>query len=176
MFDKTSMYHKSARGAEALATRSAALSPKQRSMLILINGRRPYGELAQLGQGLGDPELLMTQLADEGFIEAASASASAPTEPAPLMPAEAPRTDASGGTRLGPTELAVPLPQAKQFAARRLQDMLGPTADEMCQRIDAARSPQEFRAAIRRTETLLREIVGPQLAQQFTADVEGQRR
>lgn len=174
MFDKTAMYHKSARGAEAIATRSAALSPKQRSMLILINGRRPYEELAHLGQGLGDPEQLMTQLADQGFIEAASASASAPTEPAPLMPAEGPRPGGAS-SRLGPTELAVPLPQAKQFAARRLSDMLGPTADEMCQRIENARTPQEFRAAIRRTETILREIVGPQLAQQFTTDVENQR-
>ena len=174
MFDKTAMYHKSARGAEAIAARSAALSPKQRSMLILINGRRPFAELAQLGQGLGDPELLMTQLAEQGFIEAASATAGATTEPAPLLPAAGPR-GAAPSPRLGPTELAVPLPQAKQFAVRRLKDMLGPTADDLCLRIDNARSPQEFRAAIRRTETELREIVGPQLAQQFAADVEKQR-
>ncbi|MDB5753183.1 MAG: hypothetical protein JWP65_3604, partial [Ramlibacter sp.] len=84
MLDKTAMYHKSARGAEAIATRNAALNLKQRSMLILINGRRPFAELAHLGQGLGDPEVLITHLAEQGLIEAASAHSSAPTEPAPL--------------------------------------------------------------------------------------------
>ncbi|MGV3573469.1 MAG: hypothetical protein ACO1PB_23005 [Ramlibacter sp.] len=182
MLDKTAIYHKSAKGAEAIATRNAALSPKQRSMLILINGKRPLAELMALGQGLGDPEQLVEELADAGFIESASATANAPTEPAPLMPAAGP--ERSGGSRpapapapapLNPTELAVPLPQAKRFAVRRLNDMLGPTAQDMCIRIEAARTPQEFRAAIRRTETILREVVGPQLAQQFTTDVENQR-
>lgn len=178
MLDKTAMYHKSARGAEAIATRNAALNLKQRSMLILINGRRPFAELAHLGQGLGDPEVLITHLAEQGLIEAASAHSSAPTEPAPLDAAAGPGAASAGAGRsasLSPTQLAVPLPQAKRFASGRLTDMLGPTADELCQRIEAARSPQEFRAAIRRTETTLREVVGPELAQQFTIDVEAQR-
>ncbi|QJW84767.1 hypothetical protein HK414_17215 [Ramlibacter terrae] len=177
VLDRTAIYHKSAKGAEAIATRNAALSPKQRSMLILINGKRPISELAALGQGLGEPEHLIEQLADDGFIETASPTANAPTEPAPLMPASGPERSAGPPSRppLGPTELAVPLPQAKRFAVRRLNDMLGPTAQDMCIRIEAARTPQEFRAAIRRTETILREVVGPQLAQQFTSDVENQR-
>jgi len=165
--DKSAIYHKSAQGAEAIATRSAALSPKQRSMLILVNGKRPIRELATLGQGLGEPEQLLAQLADAGFIETASPSANAPTEPAPLMPASGPERAA--------TELAVPLPQAKRFAVRRLNEMLGPTAQDMCIRIESARTPQEFRAAVRRAETVLREVVGPQLAQQFAADVDNLR-
>lgn len=183
MLDKTAMYHKSARGAEAIAARTAALGPKLRSMLILINGKRPFAELAAMAQGLGEPEQLMAQLEQEGYIEAASATSGAPTEPAALMPASGPvqraptamPRPAPGRPSLGPTELAVPLPQAKQFAARRLADMLGPTADDLCMRIENARTPQEFRAAIRRTETILREVVGPELAHQFAADVENQR-
>ena len=177
MLDKTAIYQKSAKGAEAISTRNAALSPKQRSMLILVNGKRPIGELASLGQGLGEPELLLGQLVDAGFIETASPTADAPTEPAPLMPAA--RTERSAGPASrpppDPTELAVPLPQAKRFAVRRLNDMLGPTAEDMCLRIESARTPQEFRAAIRRTETVLREAVGAQFAQQFAADVEALR-
>lgn len=177
MLDKSAIYHKSAMGAEAIATRNAALSPKQRSMLILVNGKRPIRELASLGQGLGDPEHLLAQLADAGFIETASPTAGAPTEPAPLTASSGrERSGApSSAAPPGPTELAVPLPQAKRFAVRRLNDMLGPTAQDMCIRIEAARTPQEFRAAVRRTETILREVVGPQVAQQFAADVENLR-
>lgn len=156
MLDKAAIYHKSARGAEAIATRNAALGPKQRSMLILINGKRGYAELAHLGQGLGDPELLMAQLEQQGLIEPGPARAGAPSEPAPL-------------------ELIVSLPEAQRFAVRRLHDLLGPTADDLCLRIEHARTAQDFRVAIRRTETILREVVGPELAQQFITDVEGQR-
>lgn len=152
--DKSAIYHKSERGTQALATRDAALSPKHRSMLILINGKRSYAELTQLGQGLGDPAQLLAQLAEQAFIEAAAGSDDAPTEPAPV------------------TELAVSLPQARRFAVRRLTDLLGPTAEDLCLRIESARSPQEFQAAIRRADAILRDVVGAQLAQQFTSDVE----
>lgn len=180
--DKAAIYHKSALGSEAIANRSAALTPKQRSMLILINGKRDFTELAHLGQGLGEPEQLMAQLEQLGFIEAESALASAPTEPAPLAPSEPPLPPAggkaparSGPPSLSPTQLALPLPQAQRFAVRRLNDLLGPAGEDLCMRIEAARTPQEFRAAIRRTETILREVVGPQLAEQFLSDVEQHR-
>lgn len=192
MLDKAAIYHKSARGAEAIATRNAALGPKQRSMLILINGKRSFEELDYLGQGLGDPQLLMTQLEEQGLIEPGLARAGAPSEPAPLFAASGPAPlgglsrpaplapapvpeRASQPAVLSPTQIAVPLPEAQRFAVRRLHDLLGPTADELCLRIEHARTPQEFRAAIRRIETILREVVGPELAQQFTTEVESQR-
>ena len=40
MLDKSATYHKSPKGAEAIATRHGELTPRQRSMLILVNGRR----------------------------------------------------------------------------------------------------------------------------------------
>lgn len=181
MLDKAAIYHKSAKGAEAIATRNAGLPPKLRSMLILINGKRPFAELAHLGQGLGDPEWLMAQLEADGYIESGPARAGPPSEPAPLFsssgfgpslpgslpPAPAPPLDGASTD--------VPLGQAQRFAVRRLIDLLGPTADDLCMRIEETRTPQEFRAVIQRTETLLREVVGPELASQFVHEVESQR-
>jgi hypothetical protein len=214
VLDKSAIYHKSAAGAEAITNRNPALSPKLRSMLIMIDGRRGCRELARLGQGLGDPEQLMAQLEAAGFIEAGSAREGPPSLPAPLysssgpmpvLPAAGPplsarrdraapalETDSvpmglevisrpaplesQAPPRLAPTALAVPLPEAQRFAIARLTDLLGPTtAEDLCQRIQATRSAHEFRAAIRRTETLLREFVGPELAQQFVSEVEHQR-
>ena len=195
VLDKTAIYHKSARGAQVLATRNNTLPPKLRSMLILINGRRPYPELCKLGQGLGDPDWLLEQLEADGFIEAGPARAGPPTEPAPLFtnsgpspldptsaPAPLEHTSAPAPlepiTRMDATgsfQLSVPLGLAQRFAVRRLTDLLGPTAEDLCLHIQATRSPQEFRAAIRHTETMLRKVVGPELAAEFVREVQTQR-
>jgi hypothetical protein len=172
--DKTAIYHKSPRGAEAIATRNATLTPNLRSMLIMVDGRRPYAELAKLGAGLGDPDWLLEQLAGEGFIETGAPRAGPPTGPAPLRPVTAP-APLPAATALAPTELNVPLDQAQRFAVRRLTDLLGPTGQDLCVRIEATRSAKEFRAVIRRTETMLREVVGPELAARFVSEVESQR-
>lgn len=180
MLDKAAIYHKSVRGAEAIATRTAALAPKQRSMLILINGKRRFEELVQLGQGLGDPELLMAQLQEQGLIEPEPSSAAAPPGPAPLPAGSSPAAAAEAARAarpppLDPNQLGVPLPEARRFASRRLTDLLGPTGEDLCMRIENAKTPQDFRAAIRRTEAVLREVLGPEPALQFARDVENLR-
>jgi hypothetical protein len=187
MLDKSATYHKSAKGAEAVATRDRGLSPRQRSMLILVNGRRSFAELARLAQVLGDPEQLLLQLEQQGLIETGPPRAGPPSLPAPLdsswgaVSAPAPLTSApaplvSAPAPLGPDDLQVPLARAQRFAIDRLKDLLGPEADDLCERIAAADSAPAFRAEVRRTETVLRSVVGPELALQFTRAVETQRK
>ncbi|NML46038.1 hypothetical protein HHL11_19980 [Ramlibacter sp. G-1-2-2] len=196
MLDKSATYHKSAKGAEAIATRQqSGLTPRQRSMLILVDGRRSYAELARLARVLGDPEQLLAQLAAEGYIEAGSPRAGPPTAPAPLFDSDAldatwgylsgpaplesgpvpldsmPPLDSAPGALVTPAARAVSLDQAKSAAVARLKDLLGPEADDLCVRLEAAASPQEFRAAVRRTEAVLRAVVGPELAAQFLSEV-----
>ena len=69
----------------------------------------------------------------------------------------------------------VPLSQAQRFAVDRLKDMLGPAADDLCPRLEAATNAPEFKKAVRNTEAILRAMVGPELASQFTREVETQR-
>ena len=122
MGKNTAIYQKSAKGQEALATRSPALGPKLRSLLILVDGRRSFDALAQVVQGLGgDPQALIAQLESEGFIEAVSAQAMAETMPAPLAPDPVPEAADSGRPR-------IPLAQAQRFAARYLTDLMGPVS------------------------------------------------
>jgi hypothetical protein len=200
MLDKNATYHKSEKGLEAIATRHhGALTPRQRSMLILIDGRRSYVQLARMAQVLGDPEQLMAQLEAAGYIESGPPRTGPPTGPAPLLdstwgylsgptpldsgPAPlnsrppgsdsgAMPLDSGPGTLVGPTALAVPLDKARRVAVTKLKDLLGPEADDLCERLQAASTPHEFRAAVRRTEAVLRVLVGPELAAQFTRDVE----
>jgi hypothetical protein len=189
MLEKSATYHKSPKGAEAIATRQGELTPRQRSMLILVNGRRSCAELAQLGQMLGDPELLLEQLADSGFIETGDPRPGPPSAPASLLPV----WGSSGwGQISNPVPLStgdssypgfaadlgdheVPLSQAQRFAVERLKDMLGPAADDLCVQLEAATTAPEFTAAVRSTESVLRDMVGPELATQFSREVESQR-
>jgi hypothetical protein len=176
VFQKTMTYHKSALGAEAIATRSAAVTPKMRSMLILIDGKRGFDELAKLGAMLGDPEQLMTQLADQGLIEPVAGSAAAPAAAPGAGRSSAP-APLAGGAGAAPPAGAKPmtLVEAQRFAVRRLTDMLGPGAEELCMRIEATRTPQEFMAAIHKAESMLRQFGKTERAAQFAADMEAHR-
>jgi hypothetical protein len=189
MLDKSLTFHKSPKGAEAIATRHGELTPRQRSMLILVNGRRSRDELARLGQVLGDPQKLLDQLEQAGYIERGDPRPGPESAPAPLLPVW-------GNSGFGPSstpaplggsdssypgfaaDLAdqeVPLGQAQRFAVERLKDMLGPAADDLCPQLEAATTAPEFTAAVRSTAKVLRAMVGPELAAQFTREVETQR-
>lgn len=172
MISKSAVYHKSARGSEALAKRDPALTPKLRSTLILVDGKRRFDELAKMAQVLGDAEQLLGALADLGFIEPAADGAPEPvTMPTPIDvtgPASVPAPPPSQFP-------SVPLAEAKRFAVRRLTDLLGPTGESLCLRLEAARNAQEFMSAVHRAEAVLRDFNGAKVAAQFAADIEAHR-
>ena len=159
--NKNAIYHKSAKGVEAIATRQHGLGPKQRSLLILIDGKIGFDDLAKLSAMLGDTSQLLEELETGGFIEAA-AGAPSPSAPAPLSTAPSP-VASSGQT--------ISLPDAKRFAVRKLTDTMGPMAEELCLRIEAARTSAEFLTAVSRAEGTLRQLRGSNIAAAFAAEV-----
>lgn len=170
MLDKSATYRKSALGTEAIATRSSALGPKLRSMLILVDGKRGFSELAKLGAIAGDPEQALGQLVAQGFIE--------PVAPAAALASKMPDSAASAGASSGEAQAPAPtvtLVQAQRRAARRLSDLLGPIADDLCMRIERTRSPQEFQAAVQLAEAMVRQIGGSAKAADFAADMQKHR-
>lgn len=164
MFQKNLVYHKSTKGTEAIAMRQHGLGPKLRSMLILVDGKRGFDELARISQMLGDTEALLGQLLDEGFIE-----------PVPGAAAPAPPPAAGPGIAAAPTPLAaapISLKDAQRFVARRLTDLLGPNAEELCLRIEATRNVHDFEVAVGRAEGILRQYKSAQTAAEFAAEVQ----
>lgn len=159
--DKDTTYRKTPSGTEAIAARNPALSQRHRSLLILVDGRRSARELASLASGFGDIEELLQPLLNQGFIEPV-----APGRPATAAGARAPTA--------GP-KAPLAFAQARTVAVHRLTDLLGPSASDLCINLEAARSAEEFRAALKRVENILREVVGAQRATQFVAEVEGVR-
>jgi hypothetical protein len=162
VIQKNVIYHKSAKGSEAIATRQhGALTPKLRSMLIMIDGKHSFDELVRLANVLGEPEQLLVQLLEQGLIEpgAVLAPAPAPTSaPAPLA--------AAGGKQAGT------LIDAQRFVVRRLTDILGPNAEELCLRIEAARNVHDLQTAVARAEGILRQYVNSHTAAEFMADAQ----
>lgn len=156
MIQKNLVYHKSAKGTEAIATRQHGLGPKLRSMLIMVDGKRGFEELVRLSNSPGDALELLGQLLEQGFIEPTAAAAPPVTAPAPLTPAAAP----------------ISLAEAQRFVSRRLTDLLGPNAEELCLKIEAARNVKDFQAAVARAEGILRQYKSAQTAAEFAADVQ----
>ena len=152
MLDKDTVYRKTQRGVDALAIRHGGLTPRQRSLLILIDGRRNGEELATLGAAVGDVALLLA-LQAAGFVERAG----------PAPEAAEPQRSATP---------AVPLAQLRIQAVRRLTDMLGPSAEDLCLRLEKAQTLQEFRATLRRVEATLEQVLGRQRAAEFASDME----
>jgi hypothetical protein len=162
--DKHVIYHKTPKGAEAIANRHSGLPPKLRSLLIMVDGKRSYADLAALATVVGDCEQQLSQLQQEGFIESIGHAPAASAAPG------APATDMSPTT---PMPLVVAsLPEAKRVSSHLLVDLLGPTSDVLCLKIEAAKDLPSFVSAIRRAREVVRDIKGAAAAYRFIAQVE----
>ena len=161
--DNARVYRKTTKGTEAVANRDRGLQPRLRALLILVDGKRSVGELAQMTPS-GFEESI-EQLAQLGLVEAVEgAAAPPPVTSAPVPLAEVP---AAGAT--------VPLVQAQRFAVRRLSDMLGPLSDDICMRLERARTASEFMALVHKAEQMVDANLGSARAQEFARDMESHR-
>ena len=157
MVQKNGVYRKSARGTEALAKRDPALTLRLRSLLILVDGKRTGEELARLSAGLGDADQLLLQLDDLGMIELAQA------------PAETSAPAAAAPPRI------VTLQEAQRLAVRRLTDLMGPMAEDLCLRIESTRNAQDLAAQLKRAEGLVRQVKGALAAAALMQELQGYR-
>lgn len=170
MIAKNLVYQKSAKGSEAIATRRHGLSPKLRSLLILIDGKRDYQELARISNTLGDTEQLLGQLLDEGCIEPVPKAARAAAALAPKVAVPVPIHAPASAPAAAPAS-SISLADARRHAVRRLIDIVGPNADEICMRIESARSVADFLAAVAQAEAMVRQFRGVNSAAEFAADM-----
>lgn len=182
MVQKNAVYRKSAHGAEALAKRDPALSLRLRSLLILVDGKRPVEELAKLSPTGAETEQLMSQLDDLGMIEPASAAAPTtqptPAEAAPVATAgatEAPQSAPPPPTPAPAQVRTVPLAEARRAASRRLTDLVGPAGEDLCLRIEGARTPQDLLAILKKAEMMVRSARGAEAAVEFQRHLDANR-
>jgi hypothetical protein len=152
------VYRKTTKGQEAIATRAHGLVGRPRSLLILVDGQRPQSALAALAAGFGDVAQMLAQLQADGYVESNQAAG--------------PGTGTTAAAPPGTAPTAVTMAQAKSLAARQLMQILGPSSDTLCLRIEAARNRTEFIEAIRRAYAVVGDIRGRTQAEAFGALVE----
>ncbi len=149
MFNKQTMYHKTPKGLEAVANRQSGLGPKLRSLLIMVDGKRSFTDLVAL---TGECEALLGELAQNGLIEPAAAAAPEATVPAPLD--------------------AASLSGAKHCATKLLIELLGPTSEVLCIKIESAGNLADFVSAVKRAREVVRDVKGATAAERFIAEIE----
>lgn len=150
------IYQKSDKGAEAIATRGHGVGGKLRMLLILVDGKKNVEELTRLASGMGESALLLDQLEAGGFIEA--------------VPGEVGAKPAQGDA----LSAAADLNKVKPLATRLLIELLGPQADDLSLRIEAAKDRSQFVEAVKRAYVVVRNAKGQAAADRFGADVEAQ--
>lgn len=79
----TSIYDKTAKGKEEIATRKYQLAPRLRTLLVLIDGRRGEEELLRNVAGLGLGASALAELLEHGYIVLATSYVALAEEPTP---------------------------------------------------------------------------------------------
>lgn len=153
--DAQAIYRKSEKGAEAIATRGHGVAGKLRMLLILVDGKKSTEELLKLAAGMGESAELLQQLEAEGLIEVVGGAAAAKPAAAALPP-------------------AADLGKARALAIRLLTELLGPLADDLAIRLEAAKDMPQFVEVMKRAYAVVREVKGQAAADRFGAEVEAQ--
>jgi hypothetical protein len=150
------IFRKTAKGVAEIETRAHRLSPRMRSMLILVDGKRDAHDLRQMITQQADETL--KALAEQGFIEAvgetmrgaAAAEAAAAAPPPPAAPTQ---------------DVNV----VRKAAIRMLTEILGPTADTLAVRMEKARSMEELKPLLGQAAKLILAARGRAPAEAYAA-------
>ncbi|WP_284614647.1 hypothetical protein [Aquabacterium humicola] len=158
------IYVKTADGQNEIETRARRLSPRLRSALILVDGKRSDTELSKLIQ---QHDETLQALLDAGLIQAVAAAPSrtATAEAAP-SPAPAP---APAPTKPAAAPAQADLSTRRREAVRAVNDLLGPAAETLALKIERATNDEQFREALERAVTYIANARGGGPAAQFAA-------
>jgi hypothetical protein len=193
MLKDTAILAKTAVGREAVAKRSHGLNPRQRAILISINGELDVGALRRrLGMAqAGEPEATLDLLLREGLVvetvaepvaavvpaQAAAAAAVAPTASTAAMPVDrvAPAPSqasiAVDGTVAFALSNGIDWRTLQSRAGHILHELMGPDADLLAMRIERARSEVEFIDHLERSFTVVETARGESAAVRYRLGV-----
>jgi len=168
------IYRKTARGLAEVETRVYKLSPRLRSVLIMIDGKRSDVEILQLLPQAADAlaalvqEDFIAEYTRTAFVPAGAAGGSS-TAPASAPPAAPAATEAAERTIIRghqPTFEAMRRDLLGAFTER-----LGPAGEGMAVRLARARNETEFRALLPGAVQLISTLQGRESADAFMARI-----
>lgn len=159
------VYRKTAKGVDEIATRANRLSPRLRSALILVDGVRSDAELSKLV--LQQPAETLQELLAQGFIEALATVVEPPraSRPAPANSRPAPLD------RLPPEKSS----DAGNFASyrsavlRAFNDLTGPTGEALAMKMEKAQSREQLAPLMETAYRIIANAHGGEKANEFKA-------
>lgn len=155
------IFRKTPKGSSEIESRAHRLTPRMRSTLILVDGRRSDAELRTMIVQQCDETL--QALVDQGFIEPAAQTA----EPRPTATAPAPNP--------APTPQAAPAARPEDFmqlrrdAVRQLTDLVGPMAESLAMRMERARDMAELAPMLATAAQIIGNVRGASAANAYSA-------
>jgi hypothetical protein len=161
-------YTKSPAGQREVNSRSNAVSPRARTLLILVDGKRSDTQLAAL---VPDFDASVEALLKAGLIIATD-TVPPPASARPVAAAAAARPGSAAAVPAVAEKSAVPA-AAKDFvtlrgdAARAVNDLLGPEGDAFAVRIERAAEPEVLQVALERCIAYIASTRGKRVAEGF---------
>jgi len=148
------IYRKTALGQAEIETRSRRITPRERSALILVDGKRSDEELHKL---VLQPEETLQALMDGGLIEAVATTPSAKEA----------RAESGTATREKAPEPAADLAALRRDAVRAVNDLLGPGGEALAIKLERASDAEQLRQALERAVAYISNARGGGAAAQF---------
>jgi hypothetical protein len=149
------IYRKTAKGLAEIETRVYRLSPRLRSVLIMIDGKRSDADLVQMLPQAGE---VLAALAQDDFISEYTRTSTTAAPPPPV-------------------ERTVIRPPQPTFEAMRkdvlraFNDRLGPAGEGMAVKLEKARNETEFRALLPSAVQLVTTLQGRDAGESFMARI-----
>jgi hypothetical protein len=169
--DREVIYRKTAKGQEEMATRAYQLSSRERSILVLVDGKRTGAELIDKSLHFGNSEAYLDSMLAAGFIEVATVET--PAAPTSIPPRPAPSHEPSVLPARPKPPIAAPtvssntMVETANFARHFLLRILGPDGDELAARIESSRNLRDLTLALTRGRDALQALIGRRKAEEF---------
>jgi hypothetical protein len=157
------IYTKSPAGQLELKSRSNAVSPRARTLLILVDGKRSDTELAAL---VPDFEASVDALLKAGLI-APLANARPPAITRPGVVPNAPPPAAVADAASPPPAAPIDLPALRLESARAVNNLLGPEGDALAVRLERAAEAEVLQVALERCVSYIAATRGKRAADEF---------
>ena len=158
----TTIFRKTAKGVDEIATRANRLVPRLRTALILIDGTRDEVELGQLIKQQAAETL--QELLSLGYIEAVSVVETPPKKAAEEAPGKKTAAEASAS---GTAEKSFTGFRAE--AVRAFNDLTGPAGEALAMKMEKATSREQLAPLLQTAYQIIGNSRGAQAATEFKA-------
>jgi hypothetical protein len=161
------IYAKTELGSNAIKDRASGLTPRQRSVLIMCDGKKSAGEILKNTAGLGvtaqDIETLVSQhmiVSSSPAVAQTAAPAVSSTSP---VPATKPEATSDVRRTVSPDELKVLI----RRATKQLEGLLGPSCESMSLKLEKSKTYDEYAIKIHDIRRVLVSIRSEKVADEF---------